>query len=431
MASAKPQDRAKFQGQAAALGVKKGGWDAAMNRLSMGQSSAPAAPAAAQTPSAPLQGKALAQNNIATMGTQGAVQDYMQRSAADKAAASAAKDVGRRKQWDKATAMPKTSPMAPLPPKGASPFPQSAVPSPEPNNTPTPAPTPTPTNPTTPPAQDFASIPKTDTTGRIDDVGNGSTQDGKFVGASDSNGDGARSMGAVSATGAASRAVRAAVNPTASKLILQGLKGSQLAGEAGAAMSKSTGMAATATEAAKKTTGAAAKTFEAAAKSHMADSVGFAAKQANLGKVAPVYQKAGSALAKVGNVASLGKLGKAAGRAAPWVTAAQGIYEGAALAGSADRRERRINELEQSAKTAMPLSGRAAIEGALNPVAVTYAAAMQGKKAWDSTGNAKASGVALKQAEARSAKRAEIKAQLGDKWKTMTPKERVAAYNAA
>jgi len=54
MASAKPQDRAKFQGQAAALGVKKGGWDAAMNRLSMGQSSAPAAPMVS-TQSAPME----------------------------------------------------------------------------------------------------------------------------------------------------------------------------------------------------------------------------------------------------------------------------------------------------------------------------------------------------------------------------------------
>jgi len=104
-------------------------------------SMAQAAPTATPTPSAPLQGKALAQNNIATMGTQGAVADYFKRSTADKASASAAKDAGRRKQWNQASAMPQASPMAPMP-----------APSPMPWRTTTPPPA---IASTPPPAQNF------------------------------------------------------------------------------------------------------------------------------------------------------------------------------------------------------------------------------------------------------------------------------------
>ena len=76
-------------------------------------------PPATQSPApgAPLQGKALAQNNIATMGIQGAVQDYFNRSKAEAAQVVAKKDAGTKAAWAKSTAMPTPQQrVQPLPP---------------------------------------------------------------------------------------------------------------------------------------------------------------------------------------------------------------------------------------------------------------------------------------------------------------------------
>jgi hypothetical protein len=409
MAAAKPQDRAKFQGQAAALGVKRGGWDAAMGRLNMTEPAATPPIAAAAPPNAPpVKPAAQAKAPASRPATTGKINwDGTNPSAAN---------------WNK--------PASPIPPTRVSG--STAVPlagGADSTIGRNPATSPTPAAPKSPQPAVTSQPP----TGKpIANPAQASNSPAQPTAPPQASGANNRWMNQLPAVNAALQKTSQAIGSKANSLNRGAanllVKSAKFAGIADAANVNANAAA----SGAAKTAGAAKQTLQTAAGSFGSKASSAFSKSAQFGKSSALLENAAGKVSKVAKVASLGKVGTAIGKAAVPLQVAQMSVEAGRLAMSPEHRAARVNELESAVNrsTKIGSSAAGAWEGVSNPIATTYATGAHIKKAWDSTGNAKASGEALKQAESRSTKRAQIKAQLGDRWKTMTPKERVAAYNA-
>jgi len=181
-----------------------------------------------------------------------------------------------------------------------------------------------------------------------------------------------------------------------------------------------------------KTGTAARETYRAAAATQEALAAQKLGSAASLTRTGNVIEGVGNAVAKTGKFASLGKVGAAAGKWAPWAQAAQIGYESAMLATDGSRREQRVNELEKATtgegKSLGAGMARGALEGVLNPAATIYATGAHIGKALQSNSDANASVQALRTAEERFQKRKDARDKYGDNWKSLSHKQKMEIY---
>lgn len=406
-----------YKGQAAALGVTPGGWEAAVRRLNMGS---PATPAVAATPAPATAGPS------PLAGAMGAITPPPMGMA----------PLAPRPTWQQAAGLPGAAPPTPAPTPAPTPQQQIAENSPQPEVAPTTQAAPSAPQPEIPPATQAsqAAAPALDFTvpnagrdaeGNIHAIGDGSTKDGKPVS------DGSRNVGIFNQIGNWANAVKTGAQRAAGGIFNKAgqahIASSRLLGEADKAAKLA--QIADVAKNTSKTGTAARATYKAATAAQEAVAASKMGTAASLTRTGNALEKVGSGVSKVGRAASLGKYGAAAGKAAPWAQAAQIIYETGALMGSEDRRERRKNELEAavSNKSAARASARGAWEGVVNPAATIYATGAHAADAWDSSARAKRSQESARAALPRHEKVKAFRAQMGDRLNSMSPKERIAA----
>ena len=267
--------------------------------------------------------------------------------------------------------------------------------------------------------------------GAVQDVGIGMSQSDA---AAVSVGADSRNVGIINAPGMYSNAVNAVAKPATNAVYNTAAKtfvgASRLTGEATAA--ENLAKIADAAKNTSKTGSAARETWRGVAATQEALAAQKLGTAASLARTGNVIEGVGNAVAKTGKFASLGKVGAAAGKWAPWAQAAQIGYESAMLATDGNRREQRVNELEKATtgdgKSLGAGMARGALEGVLNPAATIYATGAHIGKALQSNKDANASVAALRGAEERFQKRKDARDKYGDRWKSMTHAQKKEIY---